>query len=250
MHTEPKSLKPVIVTDIEGAISSIAFVKKVLFPFARRELPRFVRERGNDSKVRQWLDMVAVENGGMCDDQMIAEVLQGWIDEDRKHTALKALQGILWEEGYRNGEFTAHVYPDAAKALKRWHDAGHTLAVYSSGSVAAQKLFFSHSDVGDLSPLFSAFFDTEVGHKRDADSYRLIAHTLREKTADILFLSDAVEELDAARNAAMRTLLIDRREDYPEPRTGHAAHGHARVVSFAEIVPNFIFTSTEVHRSP
>jgi enolase-phosphatase E1 len=227
----------VILTDIEGATSSIAFVKNTLFPYARGELPRFVRERGNDSRVRHWLDAVAVENGVMCDDAMIVEVLQGWIDEDRKHIALKALQGMLWEDGYRSGELTAHAYPDAVEALVRWRDAGHRLAVYSSGSVAAQKLFFGNSDAGDLTPLFSAFFDTEIGHKREAESYRSIAKALKRRPKDILFLSDAIEELDAARDAGMRTVLIDRREDYPEPRTGDAIHGHARAESFAEIVP-------------
>jgi len=226
-----------ILTDIEGATSSVAFVKNTLFPYARRELPRFVRERGNDSQVRHWLDAVAVENGVMCDDAMIVEVLQGWIDEDRKHIALKALQGMLWEDGYRSGELIAHTYPDAVEALARWRDAGHRLAVYSSGSVAAQKLFFGNSNAGDLTPLFSAFFDTEVGHKREAESYRSIAKALKHRPKDILFLSDAIEELDAARDAGMRTVLIDRREDYPEPRTGDAIHGHARAESFAELVP-------------
>jgi enolase-phosphatase E1 len=225
----------VILTDIEGTISSISFVKEVLFPYARREMPRFVRERGNDPRVRSLLDAVAVEHGSMCDDDMIAEVLQGWINEDRKHTALKALQGILWEDGYRSGTFTAHVYPDAAAALRRWYDTGHVLAVYSSGSAAAQKLFFSYTDAGDLTHLFSAFFDTQIGHKRDAQSYRSIANALQRKPADVLFLSDAVEELDAARNTGMRTVLVDRREDYPNPRWGNTLHCHVRVASLAEV---------------
>ncbi len=228
-------MEPVVLTDIEGTTSRISFVKAVLFPYAWRELPRFVRERGDDPEVRRWLDAIAVENGGMCDDAMIAEILQGWIIEDRKHTALKALQGMIWEAGYRTGELIAPIYPDATEALQRWHDAGHTLAVYSSGSVAAQKLFFGYSDAGDLTPLFSAFFDTEVGHKRNPDSYHLIADMLNHRPENILFLSDAIEELDAARNAHMRTVLVDRREDYPEPRSGDAAHGHSRVESLREI---------------
>jgi enolase-phosphatase E1 len=224
-----------ILTDIEGTTSSISFVKDVLFPYARRELPRFVRERGEEPEVRRWLDAVATEHGAICSDDVIVETLQGWIDEDRKHTALKALQGMLWQDGYRSADFTAHIYPDAADALRRWHDAGHALAVYSSGSVAAQKLFFGNSDAGDLLPLFSAFFDTEIGGKRDAASYAHIARALSRKPGDILFLSDVVAELDAARDAGMRTVLVDRREDYPQPRTGAACNGHVRVESFAEI---------------
>ena len=228
---------PLILTDIEGTTSSISFIKDVLFPYARRELPRFVRERGRDPEVRRWLDAVAAENGGMCQDAMIAETLQGWIDQDRKHTALKALQGMVWEAGYRGADFTAPIYPDAAAKLREWHAAGIPLAVYSSGSVPAQKLFFGHSDAGDLSPLFDAWFDTEVGHKREAGSYRAIAARLQHAPADILFLSDVVAELDAAREAGMRTVLVDRREDYPEPRIGEATHGHARVTGFDQIVP-------------
>ena len=226
-----------ILTDIEGTTSSIAFVKDVLFPYARRELPRFVREHGNEPEVRRWLDAVATECGGICGDDVIVETLQGWIDQDRKHTALKALQGMLWRDGYERGDFRGHIYPDAAHALRRWHADGRSLAVFSSGSVDAQKLLFGHSEAGDLSALFFGWFDTQVGHKREADSYRQIAAALGGKPQDILFLSDIVEELDAARDAGLQTLLLDRIEDYPTPRNGEATHGHPRVESFAEIRP-------------
>lgn len=228
-------MKTVILTDIEGTTSSISFVKDVLFPYARRELPRFVRERGGELAVRHWLDAVATEHGAVCDDAVIVEVLQGWIDEDRKHTALKALQGMVWKDGYRNGDFTAHVYADAVDTLRRWHAEGHRMAVYSSGSAPAQQLFFRHSEAGDMTPLFEAYFDTAMGGKREAASYRRIAAALGCSAGDILFLSDVVEELDAARDAGLRTALIDRREDYPQPRTGEACHGHPRVESFAAV---------------
>lgn len=225
----------IILTDIEGTTSSISFVKDVLFPYARRALPAFVRARGNEAEVRRWLDAVATEHGAVCSDEVIVEILQGMIDEDRKHTALKALQGMIWSDGYDNADFSAHIYPDAAAQLRDWHAAGIPLAVYSSGSVPAQKLFFGHTDAGDLTALFEGWFDTEVGHKRDAGSYREIARRLDRPAGDILFLSDVVEELDAAREAGMRTVLIDRRDDYPQPRLGDAAHGHARVERFDAI---------------
>lgn len=221
-----------ILTDIEGTTSSISFVKDVLFPYARRALPGFVVTHGHEPEVRRWLDVVATENGGVCQDAMIVEVLQGWIDEDRKHTALKALQGLIWADGYRNADFTAHIYPDAAPALRAWKEAGLPLYVYSSGSVPAQRLFFGHSDAGDLTPLFSGWFDTEIGGKREAASYRAITAKIGLAPAEILFLSDVVEELDAAREAGLSTVLVDRRDDYPQPRTGEAAHGHERVESF------------------
>ena len=227
-----------ILTDIEGTTSSISFVKDVLFPYARAALPGFVRDHGQDPEVRRWLDAVAIEiAASACQDAIIVETLQGWIDQDRKHTALKALQGMVWDAGYRDKDFTAPLYPDVVPALRRWHAEGHVLAVYSSGSVPAQKLLFAHTDAGDLTALFSGFFDTEVGGKRVADSYRTIATRLAREPGDILFLSDVVDELDAARDAGLRTVLLDRCEDYPTPRLGEAAHGHRRVESFAEITP-------------
>ena len=208
----------------------------MLFPYARDALPGFVAAHHDDPEVRHWLDAVAIEHGSICSDEVIVETLQGWIDQDRKHTALKALQGMIWEAGYRDAEFAAPIYADAAPALRQWHAAGLPLYVYSSGSVAAQKLFFGHSEAGDLTSLFSGWFDTEVGGKRDAASYEAIAGRIGMEPSDILFLSDVVEELDAAGTAGMQTVLVDRPEDYATPRTGAAARGHHRVTSFADLL--------------
>lgn len=224
-----------IVTDIEGTTSSIAFVKDVLFPYARRALPAFLKARGRDPEVARWVDAVAAEIGAAGPDACIAEVLQGWIDQDRKHTALKALQGMIWRAGYEGGDYHAHVYADAADALTRWHAQGLPLYVYSSGSVGAQKLFFGHSEAGDLLELFGGHFDTEIGGKREAISYTRIAEAIGQAPGEVLFLSDVVEELDAARDAGMATALIDRLQDYPAARTGEAAHGHPRYTDFAGI---------------
>lgn len=224
-----------ILTDIEGTTSSTSFVKDVLFPYARRALPGFVREHGDEPEVRRWLDVVATEHGSICSDDVIVETLQGWIDQDRKHTALKALQGLVWEAGYRDADFTAHMYPDTAPALRAWYDQGYPLYVYSSGSVPAQKLLFGHTDAGDLTPMFSGWFDTEVGGKREAGSYRVIADRIGVPAEKILFLSDVVEELDAAREAGLQTRLIDRLDDYPVPREGDAVHGHLRATTFDAI---------------
>ncbi len=230
-------MKTVILTDIEGTTSSIAFVREVLFPYARAALPHFVERHGHEPEVRRWLDSAAVDAGSVCQDTVLAEVLQGWIDEDRKHTALKALQGLIWADGYRKGDYHAHIYPDAAPALRAWHAAGHPLYVYSSGSVPAQKLFFGHTEAGNLTDLFSGWFDTEIGGKREAASYHAIAQAIARPASDILFLSDVVEELDAARAAGLRTVLLDRPEDYPTPRLGEATHGHVRVTAFDQINP-------------
>lgn len=231
-------MKRAILTDIEGTTSRIAFVKDVLFPYARRALPAFVRTHAREPEVRRWLDAAALDIGGVVDDDCIIDILRQWIDADRKHTALKALQGMIWKTGYERGEFQAHVYPDAAAALRRWHAAGHDLYVYSSGSVPAQRLLFAHTDAGDLTPLIQGYFDTETGPKRDPDSYRRIAIAIGREPKRILFLSDVVEELDAARGAGLATTLIDRREDYPAPRQGEATHGHRRATDFTALDPS------------
>jgi enolase-phosphatase E1 len=235
-RARPADLKT-ILTDIEGTTSSISFVKDVLFPYARRALPGFIAAHGGEPEVRRWLDVVANEIGGTCSDDTLVETLQGWIDADHKHTALKALQGLMWKTAYGRSEFKAHFYPDAAEALAAWHDKGHEINVYSSGSVGAQKMFFGFSEAGDLRPLVSHWFDTEIGGKREAGSYRRIVDALGTPADEIVFLSDVVEELDAARDAGLRTVLLDRREDYPQPRTGSATGGHARAERFADIDP-------------
>lgn len=211
-----------IITDIEGTTSSIDFVHKVLFPYSRAALPGFVNERRGDPEVRRWLQQVADEVGCGVDDPQVVDTLLHWIDIDRKHTALKALQGLIWESGYVQGEFRAHVYPDVPDVLRAWRDAGLRLYVYSSGSVAAQKLFFGHSEAGDLLPLFDGHFDTTVGGKREAESYRRILEAIGLPGGEVLFLSDVVAELDAAREAGLHTLLLERGEPVAD-RNGHAA---------------------------
>ena len=203
-----------IVTDIEGTTTSLSFVKDVLFPYARRRLPAFVVTHADKPEVQHWLQEATREAGLVsAEQQEVIDLLIHWIDEDRKATPLKALQGMIWDEGYRNGEFRGHIYPDVATTLRAWRAQGIALYVYSSGSVAAQKLLFGFSDAGDLSALFAGYFDTEIGAKRDEISYRRIAAALALAPAEILFLSDVSEELDAARAAGLRTTLLARGAD-------------------------------------
>jgi len=198
-----------VLTDIEGTTSSISFVKDVLFPYARQHLADFVRAHGNDSGVRQVLDEVGALGPVQGDDEAIALLIR-WIEEDRKITPLKSLQGMIWEAGYRDGDFYGHVYADAVRKLREWRARGIALHVFSSGSVQAQKLLFEHTEYGDLTPLFSGYFDTQVGAKREADSYRRIAEQIGFAPADILFLSDIEAELDAAREAGLKTCQLVR----------------------------------------
>ena len=200
-----------ILTDIEGTTSSISFVKDVLFPYARTRLPAFIVTHDDKPEVQHWLHEAAEEAGLVsASQQEIIDLLVAWIDTDRKSTALKALQGMIWEDGYASGEFQAHVYAEVPERLRAWHADGKRLYVYSSGSVPAQKQFFGHTTAGDLTPLFEGYFDTESGPKRDAGSYRRIAAEIGGPAGAILFLSDIVAELDAARDAGIRTTLLAR----------------------------------------
>jgi len=210
-----------IVTDIEGTTSSLSFVKDVLFPYARARMESFVRDHGEEPAVRKLLDEVrAVAHRQLTEAETVAQ-LRIWIDEDKKITPLKALQGMIWEAGYRQGDFRGHVYEDAVRNLRRWKERFIRLYVFSSGSVQAQRLLFGHSDHGDLTPLFSGYFDTAIGAKRDAASYQKIAAAVGVQAAHILFLSDITEELDAARAAGMRTVHLVR-DAAAQPAAGHA----------------------------
>ena len=199
-----------ILTDIEGTTSSIRFVHDVLFPYAREHMAEFVRCNAEDAHVVPHLNDVRLAAGADLDLEGITRQLIAWIDADEKATPLKALQGMIWESGYRKGDFTGHIYPDAARQLRAWHEAGIPLYVFSSGSVQAQQLLFGYSDEGDLTPLFSGNYDTRTGNKREPAAYRAIAADIGLPPEDILFLSDVSEELDAARSAGMRTTWLVR----------------------------------------
>ena len=201
-----------ILTDIEGTTSSLSFVKDVLFPYSARQLPELVRTQGHRPEVRQLLDEARKLAGGGLDEEQLVSTLLRWIETDQKLGPLKGLQGLIWEEGYRQGAFKGHVYEDAARQLRAWHAQGLRLYVYSSGSEHAQRLLFGHTPFGDLTPLFSGYFDIRIGGKKEEGSYSAIVRELRLEPRDILVLSDVREELDAARSAGLRTWCIVRGE--------------------------------------
>jgi enolase-phosphatase E1 len=209
-----------ILTDIEGTTSSLSFVKDVLFPYARERMGEFIRQHAKDPAVQRELDEVRRISGKKLTDAEVIDQLTRWIDEDRKITPLKNLQGMIWEDGYRQGDFKGHVYHDAVRQLRNWRRQGISIYVFSSGSVQAQKLLFTHTEYGDLTPLFSGYFDTTIGNKREAGSYRKIAEAIGTKPDEILFLSDIIEELDAARAAGMQVIGLVR-EGVPDLRSAY-----------------------------
>lgn len=200
-----------VLTDIEGTTSSLSFVKDVLFPYARRHIGDFVRTHADEPQVAASLrECRELMDEPRADIEAIVTQLLQWIDEDRKITPLKALQGLVWEHGYAAGDFTGHIYEDAVAALRAWHARRIGLYVYSSGSVHAQKLLFGHTAAGDLTPLFSGYYDTRIGAKADPVSYRRIAEDIGLEPEAILFLSDIQAELDAAHTTGMQTWQLVR----------------------------------------
>jgi len=206
-----------IVTDIEGTTSSISFVHEVLFPYAAKHMGGFVRSQRHQPEVAAQLDEVArLGELDVQDVEAQIALLSQWMAEDRKITPLKALQGMIWKYGYEQGHFKGHVYPDAVDRLREWHDQGLRLYVYSSGSVQAQKLIFGYTEFGDLTPLFSGYFDTNIGGKREVESYRNILAELDLAGHEVLFLSDIQEELNAAQEAGLQVYWLVREGSLPQ----------------------------------
>jgi enolase-phosphatase E1 len=227
-----------ILLDIEGTTTPIAFVYDVLFPYARAHLREYLRDRPDPEAIRllkqEWMgDALRGEAPPTPDESIdaLATYVEWLMDRDRKSPGLKRLQGLVWERGYRGGELKGEVLADVGPALERWHKRGIKTAIYSSGSVLAQRLLFSTTPSGDLTPLVSAFFDTASGPKTSADSYRRIADALECPADALLFVSDVAAELEAARSAGCRVLLCVR----PGNAEQHVSAGVRIVHSFDEI---------------
>ena len=221
-----------VLLDIEGTTTPIAFVHETLFPFAEARLERSCARAGSIPGIADALRLLRDEYEGECrggrtelspfgDGSPYARHL---MQLDRKSTGLKTLQGIIWEEGYRSGALRAPVFADVPPALECWKAAGIRLRVFSSGSVLAQKLLFAHTDHGDLTAHFEGYHDTTTGPKRQAQSYAAIADAFGLAAEDVLYLSDIVEELDAAGGAGMQTGLLDRPGNHPQPPSEHPVY--------------------------
>ncbi len=220
-----------ILSDIEGTTTSISFVSDVLFPYFLEHIDE-VKTSIEEPFVKEQLDIVKKtvkeEEDKNIDEGTAIDYLIHWCKTDRKHPALKALQGMVWNKGYKNTSLKGHIYPEVAEILKKWHNEGYLLGIYSSGSVPAQKLLFGYSDAGDLTTLFSNYFDTAVGHKRELQSYKNIQLVLDFPSEEILFLSDIEQELDAAREAGFQTIKLIRPGTDPEST-------HKKAVDFKEV---------------
>ena len=235
-----------ILLDIEGTTTPIDFVFKTLFPYARRCLGQFLREHGSESEVRADIEALRAQHRADSAENLnpppwqdrspgaeveSASVYGLWmIDRDSKCTALKSLQGKIWQEGYAKGELHGEVYPDVPPAFGRWSSQGKIMAIFSSGSVLAQKLLFGSTPAGDLTRFLRAYFDTTSGPKQAPASYLKIAEAIGIAPPNILFVSDVARELDAAREAGMQTALC--------VRSGPAsavASAHRVIRTFAEI---------------
>jgi enolase-phosphatase E1 len=222
-----------ILLDIEGTTTPIAFVHDVLFSYARDHVREFL---ATDSAAED-IALLREEHASEVSDappltneiESVAVYVEWLIKLDRKSTALKSLQGKIWRQGYQDGSLKSQVFADVAPAFERWCNQGLRISIFSSGSVLAQQLLFAHTEVGDLTPFIDSYFDTKVGKKGEAESYRKIAEAMGLEPQQILFISDVVSELDAASEAGMKTLL--------SIRPGNAtAEEYPSIQSFDEIV--------------
>lgn len=211
---------PHVLLDVEGTTTPVEFVTQTLFPLALERLGPYLAAHRDDPQVQAHMaqlrssweaeDAASGRPGwiGAVDDPWAATTYAAWLTrQDRKLTALKALQGLVWADEYRSGRLVARVYDDVAPALERWARRGAPASIFSSGSVLAQRLLFEHTSSGDLSHLLGEHFDTTTGPKREAMSYTAIAQRLALAPHDMLFVSDTEAELEAARAAGMQTAL-------------------------------------------
>ncbi len=202
-----------ILIDIEGTVAPISFVKDVLFPYSKEKMESFVKENENKPEIKQILeDVKKIEKREMSTEEVI-DTLKKWIDEDRKITPLKEIQGYIWEEGFKSGNVKAPLYKDAYEKMLYWNKKGIPMYIYSSGSVKAQKLFFSHTEYGNIVDFFNGFFDTKIGNKKEKGSYEKIARAIGLKPEEILFLSDNPDEIKAAAEAGMQVMRVVREKD-------------------------------------
>ncbi|WP_457624934.1 acireductone synthase [Persephonella sp.] len=202
-----------VLIDIEGTVAPIRFVKEVLFPYSKNRIEKFLTENKDDPKIKKIIEEVKKIEGKDLSLPKVINTLKKWIDEDRKIAPLKDIQGFIWKEGFEKGEIKSPIYEDAYKKLKEWKEKGLKLYIYSSGSVQAQKLFFSHTEYGNLMDLFDGFFDTRIGNKKDKSSYERISEEIGLKPEEVLFLSDNPDEIKAAAQAGMKVYRVVRPED-------------------------------------
>ncbi|MGW0873265.1 acireductone synthase [Streptomyces sp. NPDC002740] len=223
-----------VVLDIEGTTSATGFVVDVLYPYSRARFAELLTERAGEPAVARAIEQVReLTDRPDADAATIEKTLNAWLDEDRKATPLKSLQGVIWSEGFARGDLVSHFYEDVVPRLRAWHAAGLRLYVYSSGAVSAQRAWFTNSPAGDLTSLVSGLYDTEnAGPKQEAESYRRIAGSTGVPADRLLFLSDRPGELDAAREAGWHAVGIRRPG---EPYFQQGVGDHAQAGTFDEI---------------
>jgi len=227
-----------ILLDIEGTTTPISFVYDILFPFARTELAAYLRMNGSQPREREILGLIKRDHAGDSEaghnppawDEPPLKYVHWLMEHDRKLTGLKALQGLIWENGYRSGRLRGQVFSDVVPALQRWNKRNLDVRIFSSGSMLAQRLLFENSEQGDLTPLLRGYFDTSIGAKSDLESFRKIAKAFDLLPKRIVFISDVTAELDAAKEAGYATLLCIRPGNRPQ-----AEHAHQTIRSFDEI---------------
>ncbi len=204
-----------VLVDIEGTVSPISFVKEILFPYSKEKIEGYIKENIEKTEIQKIKKEIENIEGRELSVDEVVNILIKWIDEDRKITPLKEIQGYIWEKGFKSGSLKAPIYEDAYRKLKEWKNKNIKIFIYSSGSVKAQKLFFSYTQYGNITDLFSGYFDTKIGNKKESKSYIKIAERIGLKPEEILFISDNPDEIKAAAGAGLKVVKVSRKEDNP-----------------------------------
>ena len=221
-----------VLLDIEATVCPIHFVSRCLFPYAYSRIEGWLGEHAQNGEVQRLIEEFRRERPDLpANISAVAGHVRELIGADRKSTALKELQGLIWHDAWVRGEFVSPVFPDVARALRRWNESGAVVAIYSSGSTTAQRDFFRYTSEGDLSTWIGGYFDTRYGAKREMESYQRIAEAMAVPPDSILFVSDVAAELDAASGAGMRAVLAVR-EGNPRQNT----EGYRAVQTFDDLI--------------
>ncbi len=230
-----------ILLDIEGTTTPIDFVHQTLFPFAKAQIGDYLRQHLSELKdeigqlkteyITDFSNQIYGRKFDENSAENLADYLNFLIEVDRKSTPLKSLQGKIWQAGYESGELKSEIFEDVPRAFERWYRQGKTIAIYSSGSILAQKLIFKYSNFGDLTPFISAYFDTNIGHKREKQSYQKIAEKMQNRKREMLFISDVLEELNAAHLAGFEAILSVRQGNTPI----NTNHSYQTILSFEDL---------------
>ena len=209
--------------DIEGTTTPISFVHETLFPYSKKRLKQFLKtlefdkslesdlieENSSDLSKENYKESI-LDSNQEIDKNKLESYLNFLIRVDRKSKPLKEIQGKIWRDGYESGELKSIIYADVKLFFEKLKELDKKIYIYSSGSVEAQKLIFKYSKLGDLSIYIHDYFDTNIGGKKEPESYSKILANINIPAKELVFFTDVKEEADAASYNKIKSYIMNR----------------------------------------